>query len=270
MKVLIGCDPELFLRDPQTGAFISGHNVLPGTKEEPFRVNCGAVQIDGTALEFNTDPAASCDEFVNNIDVVMGEMRRLAGADRNIVAVPVAEYDPEYFRTIPPEALELGCTPDWNAWTYDINPPPEGDRPFRTGSGHVHVGWGAFDVFSEEHFLECTKLVRQLDYYLGLPSMIWDRDNRRRELYGKAGAMRVKPYGVEYRVLSNAWLNSEVTKRFVYNATVKAFDDLAAGIDKGAEFGDKARELIDNNVIDWADHYDFGTGLDLEPLRRAA
>ena len=261
LNVKIGCDPELFLRDPITGAFISGHDVLPGTKAAPFKVNRGAVQIDGTALEFNTDPADSCDEFITNIATVMAEMQRIAGADRHIVAVPVAEYDPEYFKTIPPSALELGCTPDFNAWTYDMNPMPDGERTMRTGSGHVHIGWGDFDQNSEEHFLACAQLCRQLDYYVGIESLKWDPDNTRRQLYGMAGAMRPKPYGAEYRVLSNAWLNSEKTQRFVYNATVKAIQDLFAGIDKGAEFGDKARYIIDHNITEWSDHYDFGTGV---------
>jgi hypothetical protein len=35
----------------------------------------------------------------------------------------------------------------------------------------------------------------------------WDKDTERRKLYGKPGAFRPKPYGCEYRVLSNAWVD---------------------------------------------------------------
>lgn len=263
MHIKVGCDPELFLRDPATGAFISGHGVLPGNKQEPHKVKCGAVQIDGTALEFNTDPADSCEEFINNINTVMAEMQNLAGADRVIVATPVAEYDLEYFKTIPPDALELGCTPDFNGWTFDINPPPDVENTFRTGSGHVHIGWGeGFDVNSEEHFLACCSLARQLDYYLGVVTLLWDKDDRRRSMYGKAGAFRPKSYGMEYRVPSNVWLNSDEMRRFVYEAAVKATNDLLNGVDKNAEFGDVARTIIDNNETDWYKKHDFGTGLD--------
>lgn len=264
VKILIGADPELFTRDRVTGRFVSGHDMLRGTKEEPTPVNFGALQVDGTALEFNIDPAASCEEFVHNIFEVRRQMaERVAEFNVDIVAEPVAEFDPEYFRQIPAKALELGCNPDYNAYTLDENPAPDGRREFRTGSGHVHIGWGSdFDVNSSEHFMSCVTLARQLDYYLGVPSLLWDKDNRRRELYGKAGAFRVKPYGMEYRVLSNVWLQSEELQRFVYNAAHKGTMDLMAGIDKGAQFGELAREIIDSNDSSWPERHDFGTGMD--------
>lgn len=46
-------------------------------------------------------------------------------------------------------------------------------------------------------------------------------------------------------------------------------DDLVAGNDKAAQFGDVARELIDNNVTDWHEKYDFETGLDYSELKAA-
>jgi hypothetical protein len=266
-KLKVGCDPELFLVDARDGSFVSGHGVLPGTKTAPHKVNRGAVQIDGTALEFNTDPAESCDEFLGNIEAVMAQMQELAGGDRLIRAVPVAEYTDEYFRTIPPEALELGCNPDYNAWTFHQNDPPNAFVTFRTGSGHIHLGWGEdFDYNSFEHFELCARVARQMDYYVGIASLLWDGDNRRRELYGKAGAMRPKPYGMEYRVPSNAWLNTEATRRFVYEATVKAFEDLMRGDDKSEQFGDLARQIIDTNNASWRDQHDFNTGLDYEVI----
>lgn len=266
-KILIGCDPELFLRDPNTNAFVSGHGVLPGNKLKPHKVSCGAVQIDGTALEFNTDPAESCAEFLANIETVMGEMQRIAGADRVISASPVAEYDPDYFKTIPPENLMLGCDPDFNGWTMDMNPAPDPNVTFRTGSGHVHIGWGeGFDPQHPDHFFECAALARQMDYYLGVATLLWDPDNRRRDLYGKAGAFRPKPYGMEYRTPSNAWLNKEATRRFVYDASHKAITDLLNGDEKAAKFGDAARDIIDNNKANWRMWANFETGLDYESV----
>jgi hypothetical protein len=48
-------------------------------------------------------------------------------------------------------------------------------------------------------------------------------------MYGAAGAFRPKPYGVEYRVLSNAWLQSEELMAWVYRTTTKAITDLFEG-----------------------------------------
>ena len=56
-QILVGCDPEVFVA--KGGKFISAHGMIPGTKKAPHKVERGAVQVDGMALEFNIDPAAS-------------------------------------------------------------------------------------------------------------------------------------------------------------------------------------------------------------------
>ncbi len=261
MQFLVGADPELFGRSRTTGAFISCHEMIDGTKQNPLKCNAGALQIDGTALEFNIDPAASCDEFVDNIRKVRAEMdAAVAKFDIDIVTVPVAEFDEEYFKTLPAYATELGCTPDYNAWSTNVNPIPDAEMTFRTGSGHVHIGWGSdFDVDDKDHFMACCVAARQLDYYLGVNSLRWDADDRRRKLYGSAGAFRPKSYGLEYRVMSNRWLESEALQRFVYNSAIAGMNALVAGNDLGAKFGNLAEQIINNNEVDWADRYDFGT-----------
>jgi len=61
-------------------------------------------------------------------------------------------------------------------------------------------------------------MTKELDFVLYNSSLSWDNDDRRRELYGKPGSFRPKPYGVEYRVLSNMWLKSISTQKFVFDA----------------------------------------------------
>jgi hypothetical protein len=163
----------------------------------------------------------------------------------------VVDYDPDYMMKLPLEARELGCEPDFNAYTHDKNPRPNGMQPFRTGSGHVHVGWGKDLNYDEQHIAACEALSMELDYYLGLPSLSWDKDNRRRELYGKAGTFRPKSYGVEYRVLSNAWLAEDRTMEFVFNQTKKAFVNWQKGFSLYKKYGQFAREVVDNSVADW-------------------
>ena len=68
--------------------------------------------------------------------------------------------------------------------------------------------------------------MKHLDLFLGLRSLEWDKDKTRRQLYGNPGAMRLKPYGVEYRVLSNMWLSKEALVRFVYRQTLRCIEDL--------------------------------------------
>lgn len=265
--VLVGADPELFMRHPDTGEFVSAHDRIPGTKWEPFKVPFGAVQVDGTALEFNIDPAHTVDEFVHNIQAVRKTMTEMVPG-YNVVAEPVARFEPNYFKfEVPSHAQELGCNPDFNGWTEDVNPRPDPQgEPLRTASGHLHIGWGeGFDVEDRDHFLLCCKVARQLDYYLGMYSLLWDKDSTRRSLYGKAGAFRPKPYGIEYRVLSNRWLDNEALMRWVYNTVQAAIEDGFAGLWAEDTYGDIARHAIDNNETDWPERYAY-CDLNLEAL----
>ncbi len=68
--ILIGCDPELFVFSENKKKIVSAHDLLPGTKEEPFAVPCGAIQVDGVAAEFNITPADESRRFIQNIAIV--------------------------------------------------------------------------------------------------------------------------------------------------------------------------------------------------------
>jgi len=229
MRITIGCDPELFVT--RDGKFRSAWGLIPGTKDEPMPVKDGAVQVDGFALEFNTDPVDNADDFVTKINSVMGQMHDMvAPKGYEFAIIPSARFNGNHFNAQPDEARELGCTPDYSAYTMAENPKPDNKTTMRTASGHVHIGFteGA-DPNDEQHMIRCATLVKQLDAFLGLPSLLFDKDTKRRKMYGAAGSFRPKPYGVEYRVLSNAWLLSDARKRFVFNQTVKAINELVAG-----------------------------------------
>ena len=49
-------------------------------------------------------------------------------------------------------------------------------------------------------------------------------------MYGKAGACRVKPYGVEYRVLSNKWVSDTRLRKWAHRATQAAVEALVNGV----------------------------------------
>lgn len=256
MDLKIGADPELFLQR-KSGEFVGAHEInFPGTKEKPFAVKNGALQIDGFALEFNIDPASSRDQWLGNIKDVYHEIQQRADG-YNVVASPCADFDPAYFEGCSEDVRRLGCDPDYNAYTGFANSPPQGNRPFRTASGHVHIGWttGA-DPLDPVHFADCRAVIKQLDYALGLNSLIFDPDNRRRELYGKAGAFRPKSYGVEYRVLSNIWLTDEALIEWVYDTTVRAVEALGEGHEFETIWGSRtAQIIIDSSQAGTAKYY---------------
>ena len=74
-KILVGADPELFLA--KNGQFVSAHNLLPGTKYEPFPVKSGAIQVDGMAAEFNIDPVENEDSFLSSLETVLTQLKSM-------------------------------------------------------------------------------------------------------------------------------------------------------------------------------------------------
>lgn len=229
MNVLIGTDPEVFVKD-HSGDIISAHGMVQGTKENPFKVKGGAVQVDGMALEFNIDPAHNEQEFTQRVKGVQDILAEMVKEHGTLEPIPTAHFTKEYMASQPHEALELGCEPDYNAYTRKVNPRPNGAALFRTGAGHIHIGWteGA-DPYGADHFDDCCTLVKILDAILLPLSELWDGDEQRRELYGAEGAFRPKSYGVEYRVLSNAWLVDEAVTKFVYRVCKHLTEMLVAG-----------------------------------------
>lgn len=246
MQILVGADPEVFMF--KDGAAVSAFGAIKGTKEAPFKVEKGAVQVDGMALEFNIDPASTSEEFRDHIRTVMRQLQEMVpGYDLN--PIPVAQFGFDYINTQPKEAVELGCNPDFNAWfDGEPNPKPDAKMPFRTGAGHVHIGWtDKADVYDVEHRDACIMVTKQMDYYLGLGSLLFDQDKQRRQMYGAAGAFRYKPYGCEYRVLSNAWLKDDKLIQWVFDRTVQGVNDLHEGKAAFNRFGSMAQDIIRDN-----------------------
>lgn len=229
VEFLIGADPELFVRD-RDGNLVSAYGMIPGTKSEPFEVEGGAVQVDGMALEFNINPAATAKEFDNNIVNVLRQLKEMIPNGYEFDFSPVAQFGKEFIQSQPEEARELGCDPDYNAYTGLANPKPNADYDFRTASGHIHIGWtNAQDINVPEHIEACQMAVKQLDCALGMTSRRWDKDRIRSTMYGKFGAYRPKHYGVEYRTLSNTWVNHADRRAFVFSAAMEAMQHLLTG-----------------------------------------
>jgi hypothetical protein len=257
MKLTIGTDPEVFLYCG--GKPVSAHGVIPGTKRRPHKVDGGAVQVDGMALEFNTIPSSTYEGFAISIDKVLGELKKMIPEGHDLRFNSVASFGAEYIEAQPNEAKALGCDPDFDAYIEGPNDPPDASSSFRTAAGHVHLGWTkGVDPFDPDHFINCCILARQLDWYLGMPSVILDPAGvHRRQLYGKAGTFRPKSYGMEYRTLSNFWLAKPELIAWVFGSATLAFRVLTVEkrfLDAKVKYNSGyARDLI--NGAETADAY---------------
>lgn len=221
-NVTLGADPELFVTDAD-GRVSSGIGLIGGTKEAPLAVSSGALQEDNVLAEFNIDPARSEDEWVGNIQRVTEVLKAVLPYGFDILPIASHEYTQEELESFGEQALVFGCDPDLCAYSMMANPTPDSKSTLRTAGGHIHVG---YDNPDED---KSVKLALAMDLMLGVPSILIDKDDRRRNMYGKAGAFRFKPYGMEYRTLSNFWLVSEERLRWAYRQTIAAVELVEKG-----------------------------------------
>jgi hypothetical protein len=233
----LGVDPEIFIKR-QGGGHVSAHDIVPGSKSSQFKVPNGVVQPDGLAAEFGIDPVPHTDfeAFNDNIVSVMTSLRDIIKAydpSLGFDLSPSVAFDKSYYDALPESAKELGCDPDFCAYSVDALEPnvkPDGAAGVRSAAGHIHIGWGdGIPWDNPEHLEICRSFVRNLDVFVGLAMLLIDADDRRRELYGKAGAFRPKPYGVEYRTPSNVWLRSKTARRFIHGQVSRAITDMQTG-----------------------------------------
>jgi len=232
MQIKIGCDPEVFLYDLKAKKYVSAAGYFPGTKQEPYKVDKGAIQVDGTALEFNIDPAETELEFAKNIKVVFSQMESMVkevNPDWVIKAEPVAHFTNDLWETIPQDAKILGCDPDYD-FKGNINPSP-GDKllntPIRTGSGHIHIGWSeGEDAHSSGHFEDCRFMADKF-YSNGVFGVKTTSEQERLKYYGMNGSFRPKSYGVELRSPSNVWLRTSQGHTEMFRKTKSHFERFA-------------------------------------------
>lgn len=247
-NIMLGCDPELFLIDI-TGKLRASCGKIGGSKQHPMPLeelgNGYAVQEDNVAIEFNIPPAKSAKDFIDSVKKTMlyleDGVKKMHGF--TIVNMSAASFPEDELEH--PAALEFGCDPDYNAWTLRRNPRPNADdHTLRSCGGHVHVGF-------ERGALKDTQLIRAMDLFLGVPSVLMDKGELRKQLYGKAGAFRAKPYGVEYRTLSNFWVFDDRLTKWVWDNTERAVNAVESqfAIDN---YKDSILDAINNNNKDAA------------------
>lgn len=229
----LGSDPEVFLTSRKTGQFQSIIGKIGGDKWNPKPIEHlpkgFTLQEDNVALEFGVPPASSAEEFIFNTRKVMQEGLKALPGERfsrlSCVVFPKEEMNH-------PLAHIFGCEPDFNAWTANENNKPQPPHPFmRSAGGHVHIETKANKL----------RVIRSCDLFLGIPSVLMDKGTERRKLYGKAGAFRPKPYGVEYRTLSNFWIFKPRLIKWVW-------DNVGRALDSDIEFDGVLAEQVQNTI----------------------
>ena len=240
----IGTDSEHAISSP--AGLLSAIGRIPGTKKNPTPLqNGGAIQVDNVLVEWNSPVAESEDEFVNGIMATLNDVRQAIGMENQLLFDSSYVYPMEQLKH--KKAWEIGCESDWNAWEQRVNDrvsfPP--GSTMRTAAAHIHTS--PFDSPDQ-----VFKFMKFMDLYLAIPSLFLDLDRQRRQLYGKAGAMRFKEYanginGGEYRVLGSFWVKDERYIRWVYKTTRMIYDNLDS-LDEA---------MLPNNLQDVINNYNL-------------
>jgi hypothetical protein len=252
----IGTDSELFLRNKSTGEIISAEGYIKGSKECPFKYDSVnewyTTQLDNVLAEFTIPPAKDVKAFLTGVAKSISYIRSSLPEDIEPIIQASAKLDEKYLQT--EQAMKFGCEPDFNAYTKYINEKPFAeDYTLRSCGGHIHAGYDGIevgfdgDIFGYEVDEQRASIVQVLDLFLSVPLVKMEPDSERKLLYGKAGAFRPKPYGVEYRTPSNWYLSDKKLIRWAFKSTKDAFKFFAKEGPLAQGLAEHVREVIDTN-----------------------
>lgn len=213
----IGSDPEVFLVDT-LGNLKSSIGRIGGSKTSPRYISVmESIQEDNVLAEFNTVPAKTADQLSQSISNCLEQIERITGLRTKISS---SEIFPEN-ELSSPQAWEFGCDPDFDGYHSVPSKLPKRTR-LRTGGGHIHISFENFNESEFDHF----RFARCMDEIVARELIIRgiENDIRRRKLYGRPGSFRPKPWGIEYRTLSNQWIKDEETIHLVWDLVHKAVE----------------------------------------------
>lgn len=275
----IGTDPEIFAVK-KDGTILPAWEYL-GSKSTPTPYKSsdgyftGSCYWDGFQAEFTTAGHITC--LAQMTDSLRAGLQRIRSqaADKGgkLTTATVLPVDPGFLQATHkknPKYIEFGCAPSKNAYGLGGLGAEGKDTPIRFAGGHIHFGLhGQLNARNDPNSRRYPEdgilaLVKGLDAVLGVASvsMFDTMDNPvRRQYYGQAGEYRLPPHGLEYRVLSNAWLCHPLATNMVFDlarAVAGVVDNsFLSSVWKGDETEtidiimnhnvDKAREVLRRN-----------------------
>jgi len=233
VKIAIGCDPELFVFDTTLFRIVPAVGLVQGTKEKPFKLSKGTVQLDGTLIEIGTDPAYTEDDFVHNLKVTLEEVQQILDSKQEgrykLLCGALAGYNRDDLKGIPKSVFNVGCEPQYHIQQNEGSCTPYSLRQMRgpevispeevPAGGHIHIGFTSGRNCSDQgHLRDCLEVSRSI-----IGTLLNSPERQRAWLlFGGGRAIRVKPYGFEYRNPSAYWLHSEESVRLIFRQAVNA------------------------------------------------
>ena len=132
-NITIGADPELFIINEKTKKVVSSIGLIPGEKGNPYVAadmpSGFGLETDNIVAEFNIPPVNDRVSFINNIEYMKAYIDKFVkniNPDLGILCAASKTVDASQLRS--PQAKLFGCDVDYNAYTEEANPKPEGNR----------------------------------------------------------------------------------------------------------------------------------------------
>lgn len=210
----LGGDPEIFiLKDDK----IVDSSILEGKDLDGYN----KIVRDGYQGEIQVLPEECRETLASRYAQAIGRLYR-SGLDFRLGH---GEWIPEEeFASLDDSCKSFGCKPSLNIYGNKKVDVDAKFYMFRPLGGHIHLELPASIRNSKG---KIKQLVRLLDIMVGSVCVAVDQNDNdnaveRRKNYGRAGEYRIKPYGLEYRTLSNFWLADNVLLSMVYGLARQA------------------------------------------------
>jgi hypothetical protein len=261
INILIGSDPEAFVRHKNTKQIVSAIPLIPESKEN--KVDCGdgfTLYHDNVAVEGTIPPAETKEQFIGNINKLISLIHDKIGEDYEVA--PVASHNFAEDQLKDDDAMQIGCSPFYLSHSLEIAEPPTLPDGYRSAGFHIHIGREDFKNPSCDFIIDPmskVKLINNLDLFVGIPSVLFDNSpesKSRKGIYTQsAGSHRPCQYGVEYRPLSSNCMRSQELMEFIYDCTMLGIENTI----KNTDFSHIDEQL----VVDTINNHDVNSAKSL-------
>lgn len=258
-----GNDVEGFLEED--GRVIGAEKVIPPAgldiTDPTLKYKYGKIVLDGVQFEFHPLAGLCRQTQGSYVKYALQTLQRHLAATPSIKISlkSVVNIDDDVYEKLSPAAKLLGCGESLNV--YEDQPPicVPPDFKGRSAGGHIHMG-----IHNAVIRANPKPFVKALDALVGNTCVLIDREPlaaERRMSYGRAGEYRMPAHGVEYRTLSNFWLQDWHLMSFVLGMARLALNVTT----QQQSYGENGYSRDDN----WKPLDELNTLIDQEAIRKA-
>jgi len=248
VQMSLGCDPEFFFK--RNGKVCGAEKVLPenGLVSKDSYDTSGKFIIDGVQAELNPEPNTCRANLGNEIGRCFRTLMNKIKEDPSLSVdfSQMATLTKKELNSLSEKAKTFGCAPSHNTYTKkESSIKLDGTKALsRAAGGHIHIGkfnnkYDTSKIYTDVNWALETpeRMVPLLDILVGNTCVLVDKSPdgiKRRKHYGRAGDYRTPKHGLEYRTLSNFWLQAYPLMSLVMGLTRTAVLILANSRDNDA------------------------------------